>query len=324
MPMFSVLGMIKFTSNRSGSRFIVGREGWKGIVVSKLMFGCGALAWFQSECNALDVMQNEMGRWLWQLENVRNELIRGETGWSTFSEREAKAVSDWLLRMIFNRSVISEIGNACLVELGGKSRWWARCRHVCGKFGLDDLVNVTWLGDISVKGLENLGLNLDYKEWRKQMHEKIESSGRDTWRKGFNEESMREREYMEKKSQPRYEKYVREIMGARVRLMLRGGCLQVRGDEKMRWKYECDKCVCGEVESETHVLFNCEQYERERNEWRAKCTGSMGQGNQGSELSDMKGYMKQDGDMEKSTLRYMGAIWSKGLRNERNRVSEDE
>ena len=28
-----------------------------------------------------------MGGWLWDVENVRNELIRGETCWST-SERE--------------------------------------------------------------------------------------------------------------------------------------------------------------------------------------------------------------------------------------------
>ena len=29
-----------------------------------------------------------MGRWLWDVGHVRNELIRGETGWSTFEERE--------------------------------------------------------------------------------------------------------------------------------------------------------------------------------------------------------------------------------------------
>ena len=28
-----------------------------------------------------------MGRWLWDVGNVRNELIRGETGWSTFEGR---------------------------------------------------------------------------------------------------------------------------------------------------------------------------------------------------------------------------------------------
>ena len=31
-------------------------------------------------------------RWLWDVGDVRNELIRGETGWSTFEEREANAM----------------------------------------------------------------------------------------------------------------------------------------------------------------------------------------------------------------------------------------
>ena len=41
--------------------------------------------WYQHECYDLEIRQNGMGRWLW---DVRNELIRGETGWSTFEERE--------------------------------------------------------------------------------------------------------------------------------------------------------------------------------------------------------------------------------------------
>ena len=52
------------------------------------MYGCGALAWSQTEYNDLEVKQTEMGRWLWDVVNVKNELIRGETGWSTFEERE--------------------------------------------------------------------------------------------------------------------------------------------------------------------------------------------------------------------------------------------
>ena len=45
--------------------------------------------WYQHECDDLEIRQNGMGRWIWDVGNVRNELIRGETGWSTFEEREA-------------------------------------------------------------------------------------------------------------------------------------------------------------------------------------------------------------------------------------------
>ena len=33
-----VLGMVKYAVTRSGSKYVVGREGWKSIVVSKLMY----------------------------------------------------------------------------------------------------------------------------------------------------------------------------------------------------------------------------------------------------------------------------------------------
>ena len=83
-----VIGMVKYAAKRSGSRFVIGREGWKSMVVSKLMYGSGTLAWYQAECDDLEVLQNEMvdesGT------NVRNELVRGETSFSTFQERKAK------------------------------------------------------------------------------------------------------------------------------------------------------------------------------------------------------------------------------------------
>ena len=60
-----VIGMVKYAAKRSGSRFVIGREGWKSMVVSKLMYGAGALAWYQAECDDLEVLQNEMGRWIW-------------------------------------------------------------------------------------------------------------------------------------------------------------------------------------------------------------------------------------------------------------------
>ena len=49
-------------------------------------------------------------------------------------------------------------------------------------------------------------------------------------------------------------------VGAGVRLMVRGGCLPVRGSDRMTWKYDDDKCQCGLVETEKHVLFECTLY----------------------------------------------------------------
>ena len=49
----------------------------------------------------------------------------------------------WMLKVVFE--VVSEIGRACLIELGCKSR----CRHICSKFGILTLVNLIWLREVS-------------------------------------------------------------------------------------------------------------------------------------------------------------------------------
>ena len=55
-----VLRMVKYAAARSGSKFVVGRECWKSMVANNLMYGCGALALYQEECD-LEVRQNGMG-----------------------------------------------------------------------------------------------------------------------------------------------------------------------------------------------------------------------------------------------------------------------
>ena len=41
--------------------------------------------------------------------------------------------------MVFEENLVSEIGRACLIEIGCKSRWWSRCRHICSKYVLLEL-----------------------------------------------------------------------------------------------------------------------------------------------------------------------------------------
>ena len=165
-----------------------------------------------------------MGRWLWDVENVRNELIRVETGWNTFEEREAKVMVEWMLRVVVEENLMSEIGRTCLIETGCKSRWWASCRHICTKFGLMELVNLIILRDVSVNGMVSLGMKMDRKVWKKYTSEIIRKVGREEWKNWFNE-IEREKEYVEIKRCPRNESFADGSVGARVRLMVRGGCL---------------------------------------------------------------------------------------------------
>ena len=39
-----------------------------------------------------------------------------------FAEREEKCIVDWLLRKMYEENLVSDIGRACLMEVGYKSR----------------------------------------------------------------------------------------------------------------------------------------------------------------------------------------------------------
>ena len=71
--------------------------------------------------------------------------------------------------IVYEESLVSDIGRACLMEVGYKSRWWARCNHVCNKFGLWELVNLLWLKNINKEGMAMLGMKYDRSVWKKRL-----------------------------------------------------------------------------------------------------------------------------------------------------------
>ena len=64
----------------------------------------------------------------------------------------------------------------------------------------------------------------------------------------------REKGYVQMKEYPKNESFADGNVGARVTLLVRGGCLPVRGNERMIWKYDDDKFRCGLVETEMCYL----------------------------------------------------------------------
>ena len=75
------------------------------------------------------------------------------------------------------------------------------------------------------------------------------------WRNGFSI-NEKEQQYVHMKTQPKYEKYANGSMGARVILMVRGGCLPVRGSKGMEWKYDYDLCLCGTIKNRDACVFS--------------------------------------------------------------------
>ena len=75
-----------------------------------------------------------------------------------------------------------------------------------------------------------LAMKYDRKVWRKTVTlvVRIQEDGRRQCRNGFGI-NEREQQYVHMKSQPKKMKYANGSVGARVRFMVRGGCLLVRG-----------------------------------------------------------------------------------------------
>ena len=97
---------------------------------------------------------------------------------------------------------------------------------------------------------------------------RIKLVGRRIWMNNCGN-SDRLQEYALKKQLHMLDKYVDGSVGAMVRMMVRGGCLPVRGDTRMSWKYNDERCVCGKVESEEHVLLDC-NIDMDVRRWKVK------------------------------------------------------
>ena len=103
------------------------------------------------------------------------------------------------------KSLVS--GRACLMEIGYKYIWWARCNYVCEKFGLWELVKLLWLRNISKEGMK---------------HDRIHEYGRRRWRNCF---GMNERQpYLQVKGQPKNDKYANGSLYMLQYSVLEKGC----------------------------------------------------------------------------------------------------
>ena len=101
---------------------------------------------------------------------------------------------------------------------------------------MKNLVNLICLGNVSVNGVDQLGISVIKKTLRKFADEKIKLVGHIIWMNNCGN-SDRLQEYAFKKQLPMIEKYVDGSVGAMVRMMVRGGFLPVWGNTRMSWTY---------------------------------------------------------------------------------------
>ena len=104
----------------------------------------------------------------------------------------------WMLKVVFEDNLVSEIERACLIELGCNSRWWSRSRHICSKFGLFELLNLICLREVSLDGMVKLEMKVNGEFWKKHICSRIREVGKQVWKNGSND-TEREKEYVQMK-----------------------------------------------------------------------------------------------------------------------------
>ena len=75
-------------------------------------------------------------------------------------------------------------------------------------------------------------MKVNWEFWKKHICSRIREVGKQVWKNGFND-TVREKEYVKMKECPRNESFADGNVGAGVRLMVRGGCLPVRGSARI-------------------------------------------------------------------------------------------
>ncbi|ELU08790.1 hypothetical protein CAPTEDRAFT_193247, partial [Capitella teleta] len=277
-----------------------------------------ALVWNENVRKNVERMQNEYGRWMWRLERtVRNAAVQGESGWSSFWEREVKAKVAFVVRVLEEDGLVARVGRACLMEIGVRSKWWKKIGKMTEELGVDVLSNLVWLRRMSAIGVAEMGICEDErKRMRKvELERRVQEVGRMRWEEQL-QRYERTRRYAQEKGEMKLEQYADGQDGAGMRLMMRGDCLPVRMNECVRWKYGEDerRCTCGEEETERHVLFECVLYERLREEWLRRWREERGEEDL---VEGVLGFAVTSADLERLVLRSVGKIWKERKRRER-------
>ena len=111
------------------------------------------------------------------------------------------------------------------------------------------------------------------------------------------------------------EKYVDGNVGAMVRMMVRRGCLPVRGNTRMSWTYDDEHCVCDEVESEEQMLLDCNLYMDVKRRWKETLASV-----NVDVYNVIKCYEANNDCIERETMWYLGIVWKDRHASELSRL----
>ena len=174
-------------------------------------------------------------------------------------------------------------------------------------------MNLIALKSVNVDGLNRLEMSCCEKSWIEKIKHCVEVWGQIKWRESMgNSRDMTE--YRNWKDTPAIEEYASGGESAKIRMLLRGGYLPLRGNEKFEWRNRNNLCRCGQVETTDHWLFQCNLYNLKRREFE-----NIFEIGEYTPISILKGY-STDKKLDKGGLKFLECMWNLRKQLEKDRT----
>ena len=260
-------GRLASVARYRSNKYVTVKELWKAISVPSITYGMNVLNWSECELQKLEVIQNKVGRVaLGANRYTCVEAIRGDMGWSTFSERSMKGNIMYKVRI--ERMEDERWVKKIYKDVGRCSKWTNSCKRLVRKCGLSCRENVFGRGHVAgwnVVCINGEGYNWSLEKWRQVVNVQVKELAWRKWKNSMNTKSTLE--WYREKDKPKCEIFYDGSWGSELLFKARSQSLEVNG-RTYRWSADggrlCNVCESREVESVSHVIVECERYEQER------------------------------------------------------------
>ena len=258
-------GRLASVARWRANKYEVLRELWKTVAVPCLMYGMNVINWSERDMQKLEVIQNKVGRVALGANGFAAvEAIRGDMGWSTFSERCMKGCMMYKVRI--ERMPDERWVKKVCERVSGGGKWLRTCKRVVRKCGFQNSAP----GRHGVNRWQILGPNGDGQQWseavwKKAVKEHVSEYGRGKWRNGMQSKSTLV--WYKNKEMPRHESMYEGSYASELLFKARSQSLEVNA-RTYRWSVdgsrECKICDIGVEESVFHLFVECSGYMNER------------------------------------------------------------
>ena len=261
------VGRLGSAARMRACKYDVLREVWKSVAVPSVMYGMEVIAWNQNEIDRLEVGQNRVARMALNAPRYAAvEALRGDMGWSTFSERYEKAAMRYRVRLEFMED--TRWAKKIYAWNRRESKWNKKCGRMIGKHGRDG-----WEMLYRIREEQDVSVNM----CKKEIERMVMQYGLLKWKNGLENKSTMA--WYKRKQAPRYESWYDGSVGGDLLFRARAQCMDVNA-RNYRWTESgskaCQKCETGVDETVEHVVLECERYERERVEMMQAVMSEMG------------------------------------------------